>query len=35
MSEVKTTISLPAGLAKQIEEQVQAGGFLDVNSVVI
>jgi Arc/MetJ-type ribon-helix-helix transcriptional regulator len=35
MSEVKTTISLPAGLARQIQEQIQAGWFLDINSLVI
>jgi Arc/MetJ-type ribon-helix-helix transcriptional regulator len=35
MSEVKTTISLPSGLAKQAQEQVQAGWFPDTNSLVI
>ena len=35
MSEVKTTISLPSGLAKQAQEQIQAGWFPDINSLVI
>ena len=35
MSEVKTTISLPSGLAKQVQEQIQSGWFPDVNSLVI
>ncbi|MHC1686807.1 MAG: CopG family transcriptional regulator [Methanothrix sp.] len=35
MSEVKTTISLPTGLARQIQEQIQAGWFPDMNSLVV
>ena len=35
MSEVKTTISLPSGLAKKAQEQIQAGWFPDINSLVI
>jgi len=35
MSEVKTTISLPSGLAKQAQEQIQAGWFPDINSLVV
>ena len=35
MSEVKTTIFLPSGLAKQAQEQIQAGWFPDINSLVI
>ncbi len=35
MSEVKTTISLPPGLAKQAQEQIQAGWFPDINSLVV
>ena len=35
MSEVKTTISLPIGLARQIQEQIQAGWFPDMNSLVV
>ncbi len=35
MSEVEITISLPSGLAKQAQEQIQAGWFPDINSLVI
>jgi len=35
MSEVETTISLPVGLARQVQEQIRAGWFQDVNSLVI
>ena len=35
MSEVKTTISLPSSLAKQAQEQIKAGWFPDINSLVV
>ena len=35
MSDVETKISLPSGLAKQAQEQIQAGWFPDINSLVI
>jgi len=35
MSQVKTTISLPSCLAKQVQEQIQAGWFPDINSLVV
>jgi len=34
MSEVKTTISLPSWL-QQAQEQIQAGWFPDINSLVV
>lgn len=34
MPDVETTILLPAGLAKQVEEQIRAGWFSDANSLV-
>jgi Arc/MetJ-type ribon-helix-helix transcriptional regulator len=35
MSEAKMTVTLPPRLAQQAEEQVQAGWFSDVNSLVL
>lgn len=35
MSEVKATVSLPVALAQQVLEQIQAGWFPDLDSVVV
>jgi hypothetical protein len=35
MSEVKATVSLPVALAQQVQEQIQAGWFPDLDSVVV
>ena len=35
MSEVKATVSLPVALAQQVQEQIQAGWFPDLDSLVV
>jgi Arc/MetJ-type ribon-helix-helix transcriptional regulator len=35
MSEVKATVSLPIALAQQVQEQIQAGWFPDIDSLVV
>jgi Arc/MetJ-type ribon-helix-helix transcriptional regulator len=35
MSELKTEISLPKRLAEDIQDQIQAGWFTDLNSLVV
>ena len=35
MSEVKATVSLPIALARQVQEQIQAGWFADLDSLVV
>jgi|GEM_PF-311713 len=35
MSEVKATVSLPVALAQQVQEQIQAGWFPDLDCLVV